>query len=111
MTETKETIDLSFLARQNEKILAELAAMRRETSDVRHLTLATADYLRRFERRVSELKDDVELMLKSELMGWAANFETRLDSKLFDLVDERLRHELPTKMADAVREALKESKI
>ena len=37
---------------------------------------------RRTERRITEVKDDVELMLKSELMGRPGYFETRIEARL-----------------------------
>lgn len=60
--------------------------MRREVADVRTLSLGTVDAVRRldkrmdgYDRRLSELKDDLELMFKSELMGQLAHFETWIE--------------------------------
>lgn len=84
-----ENIDLTFLARQNEKLLAEVGALRREVNDIRTLTIGSVEYGRRLDRKINEVKDDMELMLKSELSGRFAHFETRLSSSL-DRIVERL---------------------
>ena len=41
------------------------------------------------ERRVNDLKDDLTLMLKAELSGWAANFESHVDGR-FAVLENRL---------------------
>jgi hypothetical protein len=102
-----ETLDLTFLGEQSKKTLTELQKLRRELADVRTLSLQTLEHGRRQERNLGEVKDDLELMLKAELMGRLSNFETRIEQ----LIDEKLdamRGELPTMLADAVREGLKD---
>ncbi len=49
----------------------------------------------RFESRISELRDDMENMLKLEIGGALANFETRLDDKL-GVMDQKLDQLLAT---------------
>ena len=102
-----ETIDLTFLGKQTEKALAELQKLRRELADVRTLTLQSVEYNRRLERNSHELKDDLELLLKSEIMGRLGNFETRVEQTINEKFDE-LREELPRLIADAVRQVLAE---
>jgi hypothetical protein len=82
-------IDLTFLARQNEKILSELATMRREMSDVRSLCLGAADYTRRLDRRLTDVKDDLELILKVEISGAFLRLEAKLDHRL-SAIEDRL---------------------
>ncbi len=82
-------IDLTFLAKQNEKILSELATMRREMSDVRTLCIGTTEYSRRLDRRLTEVKDDLELILKVEISGAFMRLETKLDHRL-SAIEDRL---------------------
>jgi hypothetical protein len=56
--------------------------VRSELKDVRSLALQTVEYARRLERNGNELKDDLELLLKSEIMGRLSNFETRLEESI-----------------------------
>ena len=63
-----------------------LKEIRKEVRDVRSLLLQTVDHTRRIERRVTEQRDDLELMIKSELMGALGNFEVRM----MNLIEERL---------------------
>jgi hypothetical protein len=58
--------------------------------DVRTLGLQTVDYARRIERRVSEQRDDLELMIKAELGGALANMQTQLENHLQPLRDKFL---------------------
>ena len=57
--------------------------------DQRTLLLGVADGLRRMDRRMSELKDDLELMIRSEIIGRLANHETPFEAKL-DALAERI---------------------
>jgi hypothetical protein len=82
-------VTLEFLARQNEKILSELKDLRTEMSDVRTLTLQGVDFSRRLERRLTEQTNDLELMLKAELIGRLTHFETRIGTTL-EALDDRL---------------------
>jgi len=106
-----EDVDLTLLAKLVRENLTETKALRREVADVRTLALQTADFTRRMEQhldaringvdtringvdarvgsvdtRIASLRDDLELMVKSELMGRLAHFETRIEHML----DERL---------------------
>jgi hypothetical protein len=98
MADETNTIDLRFLARQNEKILKELAALRRDVSNSTTLSMQNLEYSRRIERRlgevdervsqtsrrIDELKDDLELTIKAEIGGSLANFESRIEAIIFD---------------------------
>jgi hypothetical protein len=73
-------------------VLRLLRDIRREMTDQRALLLALVEQGQRLERRmgelerrISEIKDDIELMLKAELMGRLGNFETRFEQRLDDL--------------------------
>ena len=99
-----ENVDLTLLAKLARENLTETRALRRELADVRTLAPQTADFTRRMEQRldtringvdariggvdtrIMSLRDDLELMVKSELMGRLAHFETRVEHML----EERL---------------------
>jgi hypothetical protein len=59
-----------------------LQDVRREMADQRDLLLALVEQGQRLERRITETRDDIELMLKAELMGRMGNFETRFETRL-----------------------------
>jgi hypothetical protein len=81
--------------------LNELREMRREVGEQRSLLLALTDQGQRLDRRMSdverrmgdverrpgEMRDDIELMLKAELMGRMGNFETQVGHRLDALAD------------------------
>jgi hypothetical protein len=75
-------------------MLSILKEIRVEMRDHRTLLLQLADGMRRhdhrfndLERRMSDLTGELELMLKSELMGRLTHFETQIDEKLAQLSD------------------------
>ena len=86
-----ETVDDSLL-------LELLKDLRKEQRDQRTLLLQSVDYSRRIERRfdaldrrMAEMRDDLELMIKAELMGRLGHFETQMEhalGKLSDRMDE-----------------------
>jgi hypothetical protein len=83
-----ETVDLNFLARLSERILVEQREMRADMADMRRAILQLIDKSIRHERRFDELehriveaKADIELMMRQEVMGRLANFETRMEAR------------------------------
>ena len=84
-------------------VLEQLRAIRSEQQGHRTLLLSCVDYMRRVEQRVvdfeqrlvstdrklNELRADLELMFKAELMGQLANFETRIEAQL-DRISDRV---------------------
>jgi len=83
-----EIVDLNFLARLIERNNAEQREMRGEIADMRRGLLQLIEKAQRhelrfdeLERRIVETKDDMELMIRSELMGRLANFETRMEAR------------------------------
>jgi hypothetical protein len=88
------TVDLSFIGRTLESIQREQRDMRKELTDIRQLALGIVDQGHRTDRRILDLKDELELMIKAELMGRLANFETRtVDTviRAIDVLEERVR--------------------
>ena len=74
-------------------VLALLRDLRKDLAEQRTLSLTTVDAVRRMERRLDErlgaletrvahVRDDIEPMVKSELMGRLGHFETMVDEKL-----------------------------
>jgi len=62
-----------------------LQDVRREMADQRDLLLALVEQGQRLERRITETRDDIELMLKAELMGRMGNFEARFETRLEEI--------------------------
>jgi chromosome segregation ATPase len=78
-------VTLEVLGRLMERNLTEQAALRSDLREVRSLALALSEQGRRVERRVEELRDDLELMLKTELMGRLGHFEAQIERRLEDM--------------------------
>lgn len=58
---------------------SDLSEQRAELRELRSLLLAQADQRHRVERRMSELKDDLELSLKTELMRRVEHIRTKVE--------------------------------
>jgi hypothetical protein len=50
------------------------------------LTKHVSEIEKRLSRRVDDVKDDLEIMVKSELMGRLTHFETRIDQKIEEML-------------------------
>jgi hypothetical protein len=77
----------------NALMLTILQDIRKEVRDVRTLALQLVDrgdrlerHMVEIERRLADAKDDMALMVKSELMGALGSFETRI----MVMIEERL---------------------
>jgi Mg2+ and Co2+ transporter CorA len=79
---TTEAISLDFLAKQSKIQMDELRLLRKEVAEMMRLVTGTYELTRRVERRETELRDDVELMIKMELGGSLANIQTSIESSL-----------------------------
>jgi len=87
-------VSLEGLQSLSLRVLDEQRVIRREMGDVRTLILGLVDQGQRFDRRLGqferrlgelkielhETKDDIELMLKAEIMGRMGHVETRIDA-------------------------------
>ncbi len=75
----------------NTLLLSVLKEIRSEQNKHRELLLQTVDYMRKMEQRLDgrivAIRDDLELMLKSELMGRLAHFETKIENLLSERTD------------------------
>ncbi len=65
----------------------EMRDFRREVGDVRSLTLLTVDQVRRTDRHVVELRDELELIIKAEVMGRIGIFESGVEKQMGELRD------------------------
>jgi len=60
----EDNVSLEFLARQNAKLIAEVAAMRSAQERDERLLLQVAQMVRNLDRRITEQTTDIEVMLK-----------------------------------------------
>ncbi|NBB51925.1 hypothetical protein GVN24_26940 [Rhizobium sp. CRIBSB] len=79
---TTDNVSLDFLAKQSKLQIEELRQVRKDMADMMRLLNATYDLTRRVERRETELRDDIELMVKMELGGSLANMQTTIETSL-----------------------------
>ncbi|MDZ7874491.1 MAG: hypothetical protein U5N27_15990 [Rhizobium sp.] len=79
---TTDNISLEFLATQSKLQIEELRQVRKDMADMMRLLNATYDLTCRVERRETELRDDIELMIKMEIGGSLANMQSRIDESL-----------------------------
>jgi hypothetical protein len=87
---------LDLILKLQTQTLVELRQSRAEQRDLRDLLLKTIDFTRRIERRVEELRDDLELMIKAEIGGRLAHVETRLEQHVDLAVEAALARHAPT---------------
>lgn len=76
---------LDLLGRILREIQAEQRRHRVELSDVRTLVLAQVEQGRRMDRHITELRDDMKVMLKAEIMGSMGNYRTLVDHRVDEL--------------------------
>ncbi len=80
-----EPITLEFIGRTMLAMQAEMREMRREVADLRSLVLLTVDQVRRTDRHVVELRDELELIIKAEVMGRIGIFESGVEKQVGEL--------------------------
>ena len=79
-----DTVDLTFIGRQVKETNAAVQKMTSEVAEMRRAFLMLADKATRTDRHIAEVKDDIELLVKSELMGSILNLETKVAALLED---------------------------
>ena len=79
---TEARQDLVEARREVTEMRREQATVRRENGEMRTLLLLLSDQGRRAERKLGEIRDEIELMVKSELMGRLGHFETQIEARL-----------------------------
>ncbi|MCB8874992.1 hypothetical protein [Acidisoma silvae] len=67
------------------EIRDEVKSLRVEVGDVRTLSLSTFDRVKRLERRMEELRDDLETTIKAEIMGVGVNWRRALEIRMADI--------------------------
>jgi hypothetical protein len=85
----------------NKLLLSTLRDLRREQRETRDLLVSLTKHViemdkrfntrlddaeKRLSARIDDLRDEVELIMKAEIMGRLANFETRIDQKIEELL-------------------------
>ena len=76
-----EPVSLELLRTMVQRTLDEQRELRRDTQDIRTIALRMVEQNRRLERRLEEVRDDLELMLKAELMGRLGHFEAAMEAR------------------------------
>lgn len=74
------------------EIRDELRGLRHEVGDVRTLCLATFDKTKRLERKIEEVRDDLESTIKAEIMGTGLNWRRELEARMDALAEEIRNH-------------------
>jgi predicted nuclease with TOPRIM domain len=84
-----DDVTLEFIAKQIERVLAEQSAMREEQRalrlELRRLTenqMMTARSLESVRSSLDNLRDGLELMIRTEIGGLFAHLETRLEQRI-----------------------------
>ena len=82
-------------------LLKDLQPEQRQQSKVLHqlqvILLGQVEQIRRMDRRLTDVKDDLELMIRAELMGRLGHFETRIDERIDRLVESIGTGETPAR--------------
>jgi Mg2+ and Co2+ transporter CorA len=78
----EDNVDLGFIANLLQKTNDEVRGLRKEVADIRTLSVQTYDYVKRTDRRHTELRDDLELMIKMEIGGAITHVQTVLENNL-----------------------------
>ncbi len=88
------TLDWRLVLRRLDDIQTEQRVIRQEIRGVREeaqsagvLVLKNTDYVRRLDRRIGELVDDLEIIIKAEIGGRFAHLETRVEEALDRVAD------------------------
>lgn len=73
---SQETIDCSFLAKLGQETFDELKLLRGEVAEIRTLSLQSYEFVKRVERRQTEMREDLELAVTMELGGCVGHLQT-----------------------------------
>lgn len=82
MSDQNSTVTLELLGQLMRDMQSDMLDVKTELRDHRSLLLALAEQGRRTDRHVTELRDDLELMIKMEVMGRLGQFETTVGHRL-----------------------------
>ncbi|GCD76460.1 hypothetical protein NBRC3299_2752 [Acetobacter pasteurianus NBRC 3299] len=84
MTEAPENLVLVYLRRLEDKV----DKLARNQTELHQAVTANLQYTQRLGTRMSELRDDLEVMLKAETMGASLSWRRELENRLNDLETE-----------------------
>ncbi len=87
MNDPNGSIALELIGRMLRKAQTERREMKRDLDMMRPLLLPLVEQNRLTKRRISELKDDLELMIRAELMGSLGHYRNQIERKLDDVTD------------------------
>ena len=87
MSDQPEPVSLELLGKLLLDMQREQRAQRAEMREQRTLLVGLVELGRRTDRHLTELRDDLELMLKAELMGRLGHFETRIEHHISALAE------------------------
>lgn len=93
-----ETISLEFLAAQAKANMSEMRQIRKDIASLMRIVTATWEQSSRTDRRLNEMRDelnrrytelreDLELMIKIEIGGSTAHLQTHMDNALSPIRD------------------------
>ena len=82
-----EIVDPSVLARQHERILQVLAAVRTESRQLDMTFGELSELSSRLEHRLDDLRDDLKITMKTEIAGAVTALETRLNTRFEEFED------------------------
>jgi hypothetical protein len=89
MSDQPEAVTLDLLGRLVREIQAEQRATREQRREEVTVLRALVDRMSRVDRHIAELRDDLELMIRSELMGQLGYLRTQTEQNL-DALAERM---------------------
>jgi len=82
-------VTLEFIAEQLKRVLDEQASMRDEQRAMRNEMRRMAENQLDTTRSVRALRDDLELMIRTEVGGLFAHLETRLEARIAEQLQVR----------------------
>ena len=89
MSDQPEAVTLDLLGRLVREIQAEQRATREQRREEVAVLRALVDRVGRVDRHIAELRDDLELMIRSELMGQLGHLRTQTEQN-HDALAERV---------------------
>lgn len=92
------TVDLTFLTRQLGAIQAGQRELLGEVAEIRRLVLLLSEKAQRTDRNIGEVKDDLQILLKSELGGALANLTNRIENRLAEFEMKLIAELAPDRM-------------
>lgn len=97
MSDQPEAVTLELLGRLIREIQAEQRATREQRREEVAVLRALVDRVGRVDRHINELRDDLELMIRSELMGQLGQLRTQTEQNIEALADrvEALERRIP----------------